>query len=82
MDRRVVHARHNTVATATLAYGDYDDAKAAISRATSVRANKVLEEHWPLMSAADMLAMDAYKDAAGRDRHELVDLMNDFLGLV
>jgi hypothetical protein len=68
--------------TAAIAFTDTDDAKSIISAATGIKDTKVLESLWPRMTAADLLATDSFTDGLGNQRHEIVDVLNDFLSLV
>jgi putative ATP-dependent endonuclease of OLD family len=63
-------------------YGDYDDAKLAISTATSTDKNKVIEVFWQQMDSGQVKNAGKYTDASGTEKFEVVELVEAIIGLV
>lgn len=62
-------------------YSSTDNAKHIIARAAGVKESKVIEIFWMEMEADQILEMDRYKEE-GEERHELLEIMSDFLTIV
>lgn len=68
--------------TNSATYGEFDDAKNIIAGTDTLKPGKVLETHWPKMTAAQIKTQSQYTDASGNEVIELVQVLNEINGLI
>jgi predicted ATP-dependent endonuclease of OLD family len=64
-----------------VAFSDTDDVKKLVNQTAQIAESEVLAKIFPQMTATEILRCDRYTGEQGEDRHELVEVLNDLLGL-
>lgn len=67
-------------------YGDFDDAKLIIATSDGLlyrgKPRKVFENKWPGMTAEQIKATGHYKRSDGSDGYEIIDILEEILGII
>lgn len=68
--------------TNSATYGEFDDAKNIIANSDTLKPSKVLETHWPKMTATQIKTQSQYTDAYGNDVVELISIIDEINSLI
>lgn len=68
--------------TNSATYGDFDDAKKIIAVTDTLKPGKVLETHWPKMTAVQIKTRSQYTDTSGINLSEIVEILNEINSLI
>lgn len=80
--KREIENYIDPIHTNSAIYGEFDDAKNIIAGTDTLKPGKVLETHWPKMTATQIKTQSEYIDDSGNNVIELVQILNEINGLI